>query len=178
MALKATIFKADMQIADMDRNHFQNYALTLACHPSETETRMMVRLLAFALNADDDLTFSKGISTDDEPDVWQKNLVNDILIWIDLGQPDEKRLRKACGRAKNVIVYTYQNRSAEVWWKQIEDTVQRFDNLSIFSFNEDSIGALDQLVNRNMKLQCTIQDSECWLTDGKSSIHIQLTRRK
>jgi len=146
MALKATIFKADMQIADMDRNHFQNYAITLACHPSETETRMMVRLLAFALNADDDLTFSKGISTDDEPDVWQKNLVNDILIWIDLGQPDEKRLRKACGRAKNVIVYTYQNRSAEVWWKQIEDTVQRFDNLSIFSFNEDSIGALDQLI--------------------------------
>ncbi|MCK5360485.1 MAG: YaeQ family protein [Gammaproteobacteria bacterium] len=178
MALKATIFKADIQIADMDRNHFQNYALTLACHPSETETRMMARLLAFALNAHDDLVFSKGISTDDEPDVWQKNLVNDILLWIDLGQPDEKRLRKACGRAKNVIVYTYQNRSAEVWWKQIEDKVQRFDNLSVYSFNEDSIVALDQLVNRNMKLQCTIQDSECWLTDGDSTAHIKLTQRK
>ena len=178
MALKATIYKADLQIADMDRNHYQNYALTLACHPSETDTRMMVRLLAFALNANDDLVFSKGISTDDEPDIWQKNLVGDILLWIDLGQPDEKRLRKACGRAEQVFVYTYQNRSAEVWWKQIENSLQRFDNLKVFSFNENSIASLDQLVNRNMQLQCTIQDSECWLTDGKSSAHIELTERK
>lgn len=178
MAQKATVYKVDLQIADMGRNHFQNYALTMACHPSETETRMMVRLLAFALNADDDLLFSKGISTDDEPDLWHKSLTDDILLWIDLGQPDEKRLRKACGRSEQVVVYTYQNRSAEVWWKQIEDKVQRFDNLSIFSFNEDSIDSLNQLVNRNMKLQCTIQDSECWLTDGNSSSHIKLTQRK
>jgi uncharacterized protein YaeQ len=178
MAQKATVYKVDLQIADMGRNHFQNYALTMACHPSETETRMMVRLLAFALSADDDLLFSKGISTDDEPDLWHKSLTDDILLWIDLGQPDEKRLRKACGRSEQVVVYTYQNRSAEVWWKQIEDKVQRFDNLSIFSFNEDSIDSLDQLVNRNMKLQCTIQDSECWLTDGNSSVHIKLSQRK
>jgi uncharacterized protein YaeQ len=178
MALKATIFKVDLQVADMDRNHFQNYALTIARHPSETETRMMVRLLAFALNANDDLIFSKGISTDDEPDIWQKNLVGDILLWIDLGQPDDKRLRKACGRAQNVLVYTYQNRSAEVWWKQVENTLQRFDNLKIFSFKEKSIESLDQLVNRNMQLQCTIQDSECWLTDGRTSVHIEVTQQK
>ncbi len=178
MAQKATIFKVDLQIADMDRNHFQNYALTIARHPSETETRMMVRLLVFALNANDDLMFSKGISTDDEPDIWQKNLMDDILLWIELGQPDEKRLRKACGRAEQVFVYTYQNRSAEVWWKQVENTLQRFDNLKVFSFNEKSIESLDQLINRNMQLQCTIQDAECWLTDGKSSAHIELTQRK
>jgi len=178
MALKATIFKVDLQVADMDRNHFQNYALTIARHPSETETRMMVRLLAFALNANDDLILSKSISTDNEPAIRQKNLVGDILLWIDLGQPDDKRLRKACGRAQNVLVYTYQNRSAEVWWKQVENTLQRFDNLKIFSFKEKSIESLDQLVNRNMQLQCTIQDSECWLTDGRTSVHIEVTQQK
>ena len=178
MAQKATIYKVDLQIADMDRNHFQNYALTIACHPSETEIRMMVRLLVFAFNADDELLFSKGISTDNEPDLWQKNLVDDILLWIDLGQPDEKRVRKACGRAQNVLVYTYQDRSAEVWWKQIKDSVQRFENLRIFSFNEKSIDSLQQLINRNMQLQCTIQEAECWLTDGKTSTHITLNQRK
>ncbi len=178
MAQKATIFKVDLQVADMDRDHFQNYALTLARHPSETETRMMIRLLVFALNANNELMFSKGISTDDEPDIWQKNLVGDILLWIDLGQPDEKRLRKACGRAQNVIVYTYQSRSAEVWWKQVENTLQRFDNLKVFSFNEKGIDSLDQLVNRNMQLQCTIQDSECWLTDGSTSVHVEVTQKK
>ena len=178
MALKATIYKVDLQLADMDRSHFQNYGLTIARHPSETDIRMMVRLLAFALNADDDLIFSRGISSDDEPDIWQKSLIDDIVLWIDLGQPDEKRLRKACGRAEKVIVYTYQKRSADVWWKQIKSSVLRFENLSIYSFNEDSCYSLQQLVNRNMQLQCTIQDGECWLTDGISPSHITLQQRK
>ena len=125
MALKATIYKADLQLADINRSHFHTYSLTIACHPSETDIRMMVRLLAFALNADDELTFTKGISTENEPDIWLKNLTDDIVLWIDLGQPDDKRLRKACGQAQQVIVYTYQNRSADVWWKQIESSIQR-----------------------------------------------------
>ena len=178
MALKAIIYKADLQLADMDRNHFHNYSLTIACHPSETETRMMVRLLAFALNACDDLIFTKGISTDNEPDIWRKNLTGEIELWIELGQPDEKRLRKACGRAKQVVVYTYQKRTADVWWKQIENNIQRFDNLSVISFDENSCNSLQQLVNRNMQLQCTIQDGECWLTEGTLSSHIKLHQRK
>ena len=178
MALKATIYKADLQLADMDRSHFHNYSLTIACHPSETDIRMMVRLLAFTLNASTDLMFTKGISTENEPDMWRKNLADDIELWIDLGQPDDKRLRKACGRAKKVIVYTYQNRSADAWWKQIENSIQRFDNLSVISFDENTFTGLQQLVNRNMQLQCTIQDSECWLTDGVSSAQIKQHRRK
>ncbi len=178
MAQKATIYKAELQIADMDRNHYQNYSLTVACHPSETDTRMMVRLLAFALNASDELKFTKGISTDDEPDIWKKSLTDDILLWIDLGQPDEKRLRKACGRAEEVIVYTYQLRSAEPWWKQIKDSCRRFENLKVISIREDACKDLNQLVNRNMQLQCTLQDGECWITDGKATVNVTLDQWK
>jgi uncharacterized protein YaeQ len=178
MAQKATIYKAELQIADMDRNHYHNYSLTVARHPSETDVRMMVRLLTFALNASDNLKFTKGISTDDEPDIWKKSLTDDIMLWIDLGQPDEKRLRKACGRAEEVIVYSYQQRSAELWWKQLEDSSQRFDNLRVFSINEDTCKSLTQFVNRNMQLQCTLQDGECWITDGKATVNVTLDQWK
>ncbi|GMR06038.1 MAG: YaeQ family protein [Gammaproteobacteria bacterium] len=178
MALKATIYKTELQIADMDRNHFHNYSLTVARHPSETDIRMMVRLLAFALNASNELKFTKGISTDDEPDIWKKNLTDDIMLWVDLGQPGEKRLRKACGRAEEVIVYTYQQRSAELWWNQFEDSSQRFDNLKIFSIQEDTCKSLTQFITRNMQLQCSIQDGECWITDGKSTVHVILHQWK
>ena len=107
MALKATIFKAELQIADMDRGYYQDHNLTIAQHPSENDLRMMIRLMTFILHAHEDLTFTKGLSTDDEPDVWQKSLSDEIEVWIDLGQPDEKRIRKACGRSKEVFIYTY-----------------------------------------------------------------------
>ena len=178
MAQKATIYKAELQIADMDRSHYHNYSLTIARHPSETDTRMMVRLLAFAINASDELKFTKGISTDDEPDIWEKSLTDDIMLWIDLGQPDEKRLRKACGRAEEAIIYTYQQRSAELWWKQIEDSSRRFDNLRVFSIKEDVCKSLTQFVNRNMQLQYTLQDGECWITDSDTTVHVKLRQWK
>ena len=106
MALKATIFKADLQIADMDRHYYGDHALTIARHPSETDERMMVRLLAFALHAHDMLAFGRGLSADDEPDLWQKDLTGAIDLWIDVGQPDEKRMLKACGRSSRVVVYS------------------------------------------------------------------------
>ncbi len=172
MAQKATIYKAELQVADMNRSHFHNYSLTIARHPSETDIRMMVRLLAFALNASENLHFTRGISTDDEPDIWEKDLTDDIQVWIDLGQPDEKRLRKACGRARKVIIYTYQQRSANTWWKQMASDCQRFDNLDVFSIDEDACNAMAQSVSRNMQLQFTIQDADCWLSDGTSSFQI------
>ena len=116
MALKSTIYKADCQISDIDRGYYQPHYLTIALHPSETEERMMVRLLAFVLNAHEHLQFSKGLSTDDEPDLWKKSLTGDIELWIDAGMPDEKRIRKASNRADKVIIYTYGGRN-NVWWK-------------------------------------------------------------
>lgn len=173
MALKATIFKAGLQIADMDRNHYQDYALTIARHPSENDRRMMTRILAFALHAQENLSFTRGLSTDEEPDLWCKSLSNEILLWLDLGQPDEKRIRKACGRARQVWIYTYSDRSAKVWFEQLGDKLERFDNLHIVYLKETSIIQLTALAQRNMQLQCSIQDGVVWLGDGEQSIQVE-----
>jgi len=173
MALKATIFKAELHIADMDRHYYHTHHVTIARHPSENDERMMARILVFTLHADNGLEFSKGLSTEDEPELWRKNLSGEIELWIELGQPDEKRLRKACGRSKHVFVYTYQDRSAAVWWNQNQHHFERFKNLSIVSFPEDSIRALAKLTQRSMRLQCTIQDGTVWIGDSNDSIAIE-----
>lgn len=172
MAIKSTIFKAELQITDMDRNHYADHQLIIARHPSENDERMMVRLLAFALNASDSLQFTKGISTEDEPDIWQKSLSDEIELWIDLGQPDEKRIRKACGRSRKAMIYLYQQRSGKEWWERNRNKLARFDNLSIVSFSDESVEALGKMAQRNMRLQCTIQDGQLWLTDGEQSVEI------
>lgn len=173
MALKATICKAELQITDMDRDYYQAHSLTIAQHPSETDERMMLRVLAFALNASDTLSFTKGISTDDEPDIWQKSLSDEIELWIDLGQPDEKRVRKACGRARRVIIYTYKSRSANIWWNQAQSRLARFDNLAVVHLNVKEQAALEKMVARNMQFQCTIQDGTIWLSDETQNVEIE-----
>jgi uncharacterized protein YaeQ len=160
MALKATIFKATLNIADMDRHYYGDHQMTVARHPSETDDRMMIRLLAFVQNADEHLAFTKGISTDDEPDLWQKSLSDEIELWIELGLPDESRLRKACNRAQRVILYTYGGRAVPLWWEKIQSKISRFNNLTIIDLPPESTEALAGLADRNMSLQCTIQDGE------------------
>lgn len=160
MALKATVFKATLNIADMDRHYYADHHLTLARHPSETDERMMIRLLAFALNASDHLEFTKGLSTDDEPELWQKTLSDEIELWIELGLPDESRLRKACNRARQVILYTYGGRAVPIWWDKIQGKLTRFDNLRVINLPQEATEALAQLAERNMNLQFTVQDGE------------------
>ncbi|WP_455210929.1 YaeQ family protein [Kaarinaea lacus] len=178
MALKSTIFKVRLQIADMDRSHYQTYYLTIARHPSETDERMMARIIAFALHADDNLEFTKGLSTENEPDVWQLGLSGEIIIWIELGQPDVKRIRKACGRASHVFIYTYSQRAADVWWRQTQGDVNRFNNLSVISLPEDAVKSLAKLTKKSMQLQCTIHDGHMWLGDSSESISINLDKWK
>lgn len=173
MALKATVFKADLQIADMDRNYYAAHALTLAQHPSETDERMMIRLLAFARHASDALAFTKGISTDDEPDLWAKDLTGTIELWIELGQPDEKRIRKACGRARQVVVYCHSGHSAELWWQKSRDKLERFGNLTVINLPVDACRRLGSLAERNMQLQCTLQEGQIWLADATDSVEIE-----
>lgn len=172
MALKATIFKANLQIADMDRQHYGEYALTVARHPSETDERMMVRLLAFALRADTNLVFGKGLSDAEEPDLWRKDLTGAIELWVEVGQPDEKRILKACGRASEVLVVAYGS-SAEIWWRGIEARLARARNLRVVRLPQAEVAPLAGAVERSMQFQCTIEDGELWLTSGELSRHIK-----
>jgi uncharacterized protein YaeQ len=165
MALKATVHKADLSVADLDRNYYQDHSLTLARHPSETNERMMVRLLAFALNAGDRLEFGKGLSNEEEPALWQKSLSGEIELWIDVGQPDERRLRKACGQSRQVKVYCYGERSSQLWWRQNEAALSRLSNLSVIGL---AVPDIDRLVERTMKLQCTVEGGYTWLSSDST----------
>lgn len=172
MALSSTIYKANLQISDMDRNYYAEHLLTLARHPSETDERMMVRLFAFTLHAGEQLSFSKGLCDDEEPALWQISLSGEIDLWIDVGLPDERRLRKACSRATQVYLYSYGGRSANLWWQKNSDKLQRFDNLTIIELPEQTSKELTSLAQRSMQLQCTIQDGEVWLSSGESTCSI------
>ena len=176
MALKATIFKTTLQIADMDRHYYHDHHFTIARHPSETDERMMVRLLAFALNANEQLEFTRGISTEDEPDLWQKSLSDEIELWIDLGQADEKRIKKACARSRKVIIYCFSSRSSPIRWRQIKGKLKRFRNLSVINLQADATSKLCDMVNRQMQLQYSIQDSEVWVSNGEESVEIAVTQ--
>jgi uncharacterized protein YaeQ len=172
MALKSTVFKADLHIADLDRRYYRDHTLTIARHPSETDERMMVRLLAFALNAHDSLAFGKGLSTEDEPALWQKDLTGAIELWIDVGQPDERDMRKACGRAARAIVYSYGGRTADLWWQQNQTKLERLANLTVVSLPLPATRALATLAQRTMDLQCMIQDGMIWLSDRNEGIEV------
>jgi uncharacterized protein YaeQ len=174
MALKSTIFKAELKIADMERNYYADHALTIARHPSETDERMMLRVLAFALNAGALLTFGKGLSTDEEPDLWQRDLTGRIRLWIDVGQPDEKLVRRACGRADQVLVYTY-GRGAELWWSRSRAALDRSHNLTVKSVSTASSQDLAKLAQRTMQLSCTIQDGHIWLGNNDATVEVALT---
>jgi len=173
MALKATVFRAELQVSDMDRHYYGTHALTLARHPSETDERLMVRLLAFALYADDRLEFGRGLSSDDEPDLWQRSLTGEIELWIDLGQPDEARIRKACGRARQVVIVNYSGRGADIWWDKVGGALARSGNLTVIDIAQATVDALAALVDRGMRLQCMVQDGQAEIYAEGASVPIE-----
>jgi len=173
MATNATIFKADLQVSDMDRNHYSGHSLTIARHPSETDERMMVRVVAFALNAHEQLAFCRGLSAEGEPALWQKDFANIIEHWIEVGLPDEQRIRKACHQAQIVSVYAYGERTAPQWKETIKNKLTRFDNLKVWYLDSDTTSQLCALVERTMQLQATIEDGELWLSLGEQCVTIK-----
>ena len=175
MALKATIYKADLQIVDMDRNVYADHNLTIARHPSENDERMMARVLAYALYAQDGIAFTKGLFDVDEPEVWVKSLTDEITLWIDLGQPDETRIKRACNRAEQVVVLCYAS-SCDVWWKQIASKLTRLTNLTVLQLPAETTEALAALAERSMRLQCMVQDGEIWLNSDRGNVPVKLTR--
>jgi len=172
MALKSTIYKVELNVADMDRHFYSDFQLTLACHPSETTERMMLRLLAFARHASEQLEFGRGISTDDEPDLWQKDLTGDIELWIELGTPDPDRLRKACGRSKRVVLYCYGERAVPIWWEKHRSRLERFDNLEILQVDQAGSDELAALAQPSMRLQCTMEGADAWFSCGDQAVQI------
>ena len=172
MAQKATIYKVELSVSDMDRNYYETHNLTVAKHPSETDERLMLRIIAFALNAHEKLEFSKGISTDDEPDIWQKSLSGELELWVALGLPSEKIIRQSCGKANEVIIYCYGGRTAEIWWEKIKNSTTRFNNLQVISFSEKDTGELAKQVSRSMKLHVSIQDGDVMVSIDESIVYV------
>jgi len=176
MALKSTIYKAALQIADMDRQLYADHTLTLALHPSETEERLLVRLLAFALNVPQDthhgaLVFARGLSDSDEPDLWQHDLTGQLLHWIEVGQPDDRRLSKACARAERVTLYVFGS-AAAIWWAGIQNKLTRLSKLTVWQIPSPQAQALAALASRTMQWQLTVQDGHVWISSGETSLEV------
>lgn len=172
MALKSTIYKVEISVSDMDRHYYETHKLTVAKHPSETDERLMVRIVAFALNAHEHLEMTKGLSTDDEPDIWRKSLSGELDVWVALGLPSEKVVRQSCGKADKVFIYPYGGKVAEMWWDKIKNSTTRFDNLQVTSFAEEGTAALAQLASRTMKLQINIQDGEVMVSVDDKVVYL------
>ncbi|MBL0710095.1 MAG: YaeQ family protein [Colwellia sp.] len=172
MALKATIYKANIELADMDRNYYDSLQLTLAQHPSETAQRFMVRLICYVLNAHQDLQFGKGVSDENEAALWQRNYSDEIALWVELGQIDEKRIKKACNKAKQVKLYCYGS-SVNTWWSQYQTALSKYNKLSVEQFELSTTDALIKLLSKTMEFQCSIQDGQLWLSCGDQSLLIE-----
>ncbi len=170
MALKSTIYKIDLNIADMDRQYYAQHNLTLAKHPSETDERVMIRLIGFTLYASDALIFGKGLSDDDEPDLWQKDLTGAIELWMDVGLPTERDIRKAAGRAKQVVVVLYGGRIADMWWGQNSKALLKTNNLTVM--NLANTQELASIASRSMSISCTIQDKQILISHNDGSFDI------
>lgn len=176
MALKATIYKATINISDLDNHYYDELNLTIAQHPSESDKRMMVRLVAYILNVQDRLEFTKGLSEEGEPEIWVKSYTDDIELWIDLGRPDENRLRKASHKSQKVAVYNYDEHASAIWWKNNQKKLKEYKNLSVYSINDEQVAGIESMIERTMQLQATIEDGQLWLSNDEGSQLIELNK--
>lgn len=186
MALKSTIYKAQLAVADIDHGYYADHALTLARHPSETDERMMIRLVALAFNAhalqtecggDGTLAFGAGLSNPDDPDVSLRDFTGRTRLWIEVGQPEEKPLARACSQADRVLVYCFHH-AAEVWWRGIETKLTRLDKLSVWRVPTEASQALAALAERSMQLQATLQEGTLMLSSTKGTVDVEAIRWK
>lgn len=173
MAPNATIYRLELQVSDMDRHYYAGHALTLAQHPSETPLRLMARVIAFALNAHERLEFGRGLSNEEEPDLWLRDYTGDVEHWIDLGQPDESRIRKACGRARQVTVVNYSGGAADIWWDKVANSLGRLKNLSVVNLEPASVEAAAGLLERSMNMGAMIQDGELQLIADRGDVSLR-----
>src|SRR5690554_249774 len=177
MAPNATIYRLELQVSDMDRHYYAGHALTLAQHPSETPLRLMARVIAFALHAHERLEFGRGLSNEEEPDLWLRDYTGDVDHWIDLGQPDESRIRKACGRARQVTVVNYSGGAADIWWDKVANSLGRLKNLTVVNLDPASVEAAAGLLERSMNMGAMIQDGELQLIADRGDVTLKPRQR-
>ena len=175
MALKPTIYKAQVELADSDRNCFDSLSLTIAQHPSETADRMAARLLAYCLNASRGVEFTRGLSTTEEPDIWRHSDSGELDLWIEIGQPEEPRLRKACGKAGAVKVYAF-GKSANTWWQLNGEVISALPRLEVWQFGWEEIQALAGLMNRTMQWNVSVVGGVVYVDNGKESVSLEPVR--
>jgi len=177
MALKPTIYKVNLSISDMDRNYYNDVQLTIAQHPSENNERMMARLLAYSLNAHDDLAFTRGLSSIDEPELWLKTLDDQILQWIEVGQPEPDRLKKANTIAREVCVYSF-GKSASTWWQLNEEVLEGFKGLKVSQFPYECMLELNELIQRTMDLSVSITENTLYVSSAERTVEVPVTSLK
>lgn len=184
MAIKSTIFKVNLQIADIDHAYYADHALTLARHPSETDERMMVRLVALALNAhqiqsvcngDGTLAFGAGLSDPDEPDLWMRDYTGQTRLWVEVGQPEEKPILKACGKADQVVLYAFSS-AADVWWKGIQTKLTRPQNLAVWRLPTEAAPQLAAMAERSMQFQATLLEEVLTLGNAQNAVSVECVR--
>ncbi len=173
MATKSTVYKAELEISDIDRGYYATHTLTLAQHPSETNRRLMARLIAFVLFADERLEFGRGLSNEEDPDLWRRDYTGNIESWIELGQPDESSVRRACGRAQQVILVNYSGNSAEVWWTKNESSLARSKNLTVIDLDSSEVESATRFLQRTMRLQVMIQEGCCQLMCDNETVDVR-----
>ncbi len=171
--MSTSVHRVELNVADLDRGYYADHALTVARHPSETEERLMVRVLAFALHAHDRLAFGRGIGTAEEPDLWKRDLTGRVELWIDVGLPDERRIRKACNTSERVAVYAYGATAVERWWLKTAPELARCENLEVVELGAATTRALTGMADRGMSLQLTVQDGEAWLAAGDERLTLE-----
>ncbi len=173
MAPNSTVYKLELQVSDMDRHYYASHNLTLAQHPSETDLRLMARLIAYACFAEERLEYGRGLSNEEDPDIWLRDYTGDVELWIDLGQPDESRIKKASGRARQAVVFGYNGNAFDIWWGKNESAMARFKNLTVVSITSDELDAATALLQRGMRLTAMIQDGELQLMSDAENISIR-----
>jgi len=173
MALNSLIYKVNVTLSNFDIHYYDEFNLTMAKHPSENEERMMYRLIAFLYCGSEKLKFTKGLSETDEPELWEKGHSGEILHWVELGQPDEKRIRKACGKSERVSIFTFHHEKALTWVSKIKNKID-FSKVEIVLLNATDNGPIDKIAERTMRLSCTIEDNYLYLGNDLERVGIEV----
>lgn len=172
MALGATVYKATLDISDLDRGYYATHVLTVARHPSETEERLMLRILAFSSLAGEHLEFGRGLSTEGEPALWEIDDTGTIERWVEVGCPDVRQVRRAAGRSNHVTILAYDEDRMGPWWQNVAGEFSKINKLSVLAVSDSEVAALTTLCSRNMRFAVTIQDGTVWVNGEQTNVQI------